>query len=70
MELPRWLNSWTNPVWAIGGVIEDRSLLAGHFDHLSSLVSDDTTLEQAMKNPKSLLRQRAFELCRNLVGPP
>lgn len=58
------------PVWAIGGVIEDRSLLAGHFDHLSSLVSDDTTLEQAMKNPQSLLRRRAFELCRNLVGPP
>ena len=35
MELPRWLNSWTNPVWAIGSVIEDPPLLAGHFDHLS-----------------------------------
>ena len=69
MELPRWLNSWTNGL-GYWGVIEDRSLLAGHFDHLSSLVSDDTTLEQAMKNPQSLLRQRAFELCRNLVGPP
>ena len=37
------------------GVIENRSLLADHFDHLSSLVSDDTTLEQATKNPKSLV---------------
>ena len=29
-------------------------------------VEDDITLEQAIKNPQSL-RQRAFELCRNLV---
>ena len=40
------------PVWAIGGASKTVHFWRVIFDHLSSLVSDDTTLEQAMKNPK------------------
>jgi len=53
------------PVWALAGVIEDRQLLMAHFNGLGSLVSGDVTVEEAMENPRPLLRRRAFELCRD-----
>ena len=56
------------PVWALAGVIEDRHLLKTYFDRLSSLVSRDITVEEAMKNPGPLLRRRAAEVCQDSRG--
>lgn len=55
------------PVWALAGVIEDRQQLKAYFNGLNSLVSGGVTVEEAMQNPGSLLRRRAFELCRDLT---
>jgi glycerate 2-kinase len=55
------------PVWALAGVIEDRQLLNACFNGLNSLVSGGVTVEEAMQNAGSLLRRRAFELCRDLT---
>ena len=58
------------PVWALAGVIEDRQLLTVHFNALNSLVSSDVTVDEAMKNPGSLLRRRALQLCQELPKRP
>jgi glycerate kinase len=55
------------PVWALAGVIEDRQQLKAYFNGLNSLVSGGVTVEEAMQNAGSLLRRRAFELCRDLT---
>jgi glycerate kinase len=53
----------TKPVWAIAGVIENRDLVARHFEKLISLAGEDVTLEEAISNPIELLRRRTMQLC-------
>lgn len=53
----------TRPVWAIAGVIENRNLVARHFDKLISLAGEDVTLEEAIGDPIELLRRRTMQLC-------
>ncbi|MBV9391003.1 MAG: glycerate kinase [Verrucomicrobia bacterium] len=55
------------PIWALAGVIEDRDHLIAHFNRLSSLVSNEVTVEQALKNPVPILRRRALEMCRSFA---
>jgi glycerate 2-kinase len=53
----------TKPVWAIAGVIENRNLVAQHFEKLISLAGEEATLEEAIGNPVELLRRRTMQLC-------
>ena len=58
------------PVWAIGALSK-----TVHFWRVISIIClrwfrMTPRWNKPMKDPQSLLRQRAFELCRNLVGPP
>jgi glycerate kinase len=50
-------------VWAIAGVIENRDLVAPHFEKLISLAGEGVTLEKAMGNPVEVLRRRTIQLC-------
>ena len=47
-------------VWAIAGVIENRDLVAPHFEKLISLAGDGVSLEEAMGNPVEVLRRRTM----------
>ena len=62
VPMNRGSSGFTKPVWAIAGLIEDRSLVAPHFTRLTSLVSNDTSLEEAMRDPITLLRHRTRQL--------
>jgi len=50
-------------VWAIAGVIENRDLVAPHFEKLISLAGGDVTLEEAIRNPVEVLRRKTTQLC-------
>jgi glycerate kinase len=50
------------PVWAIAGAIEDRERLAPHFEKLVSLVGEDTSLGEALREPAKHLAKRTREL--------
>jgi glycerate kinase len=49
-------------VWAIAGTIENRDLVAPHFEKLISLAGGDVTLEEAIENPVEVLRRRTLRL--------
>jgi glycerate 2-kinase len=50
------------PVWAIAGAIEDRERLVPHFENLVSLVGDDTSLDEALREPAKHLAKKTREL--------
>jgi glycerate 2-kinase len=50
------------PVWAIAGAIEDRERLAPHFEKLVSLVGEDTSLDEALREPAKHLAKKIREL--------
>jgi glycerate kinase len=53
------------PVWAVAGVIEDRAQLAPHFTKTMSLVDENTSLEEALRDPEGVL----FDKVRRLPFP-
>ncbi|HEY1476953.1 MAG TPA: glycerate kinase [Chthoniobacterales bacterium] len=49
-------------VWAVAGVIDDHELVSRHFQKLRALVSGETSIADALAQPKALLHQRTREL--------
>ena len=58
----RIARSRNKPVWAIAGLITDRELVSPHFDKLAALVSGETSLAEALEQPRKVLYERAREL--------
>jgi glycerate 2-kinase len=49
-------------VWAVAGVIDDHELVSRHFQKLRALVCGETSIADALAQPKELLHQRTREL--------
>jgi glycerate kinase len=58
----RIARSRNKPVWAIAGLIADRELVSPHFDKLVALVSGETSLAEALEQPRKVLYQKARDL--------
>ena len=58
----RIARSYNKPVWAIAGLIADRELVSPHFHKLTALVLGESSLAEALENPRKLLYARAAEL--------
>jgi glycerate 2-kinase len=59
------------PVWAIGGVLEDRQLLAPHFAKIISLVDEKSSSTEALRNLRAFFSKRcAASLSRAKVFAP
>ncbi len=49
-------------IWAVAALIDDRDLVSPHFQKLGALVSGETSIAEALAQPKVLLFQRTREL--------
>jgi len=49
-------------IWGVAGLIDDRDLVSPHFQKLGALVSGETSIAEALAQPKALLFQRTREL--------
>jgi len=65
----RIAKSYNKPVWAIAGLIADRELVSPHFHKLTALVLGETSLAEALENPRKLLYARAAELVKSRNYP-
>jgi glycerate kinase len=55
-------SSLGKPAWAIAGLIADREMITPYFQKLAALVSDETSVADALTEPRKILHQRTREL--------